>query len=94
MFNTISISEFQKAPSRAFKQSKSFSYVLSNNKKVWMILSENLVRALEESWALEQFENLLLSSSKYDSERNEARDIISSWNYSSCINFDELCKSS
>jgi hypothetical protein len=92
MFNTISISELQKAPARAFKQTKSYSYVLSNNKKVWMLLSENLVKALEESWILEQFEDLILSSSKFDSERNEVRQIISSWDYSSCINFDGLCK--
>lgn len=62
MFNIISISELQKAPARTFKNTKGYSFVLSNNKKVWLVISEEMTKALEESWALEKFEDILLSS--------------------------------
>ena len=93
MFNTVSVSEFQKAPARILKNIKGYSYILSNNKKVWLIISKEMTFALEESWILDKFEDIILSNkSKFSEEKNEALDIIKNSNYKECINFDELCE--
>jgi len=90
---TVSISNFQKAPARTLKNIKWFSYILSNNKVEWMAFSKEMTEIFQESWLLDQLEDLyLMHSDKFKEEREEWKKVIETWDYSSCINFDELCK--
>ena len=61
MFNTISISELQRAGKKAFTTAPPVQYVLANNKKSGLILSQEALETLEEAGLLEEIEDQLLA---------------------------------
>ncbi len=60
MFKTTSISELQRAGKKAFQSDFPLQYVLSNNQKSGLILSQEALEVLEQSGLLEELENRLL----------------------------------
>ena len=94
MFDTVAISDLQKAPSRAIKSTKGFKYILSNNKKQGLLIDKNMMEFLGKMGTLEEYEDYVLAKSPLFKEaRNEGRQILETENYSECVNFEELCQS-
>lgn len=93
MFATIPVSELQKSPSKALKQTRGYTYILSNNKKIGFIVDEGMMRFMEEQGVLEEYEDyILMNSTKLQAEKEEGRKIQESKEYSNCISFEELCE--
>ena len=87
MFDTVSVSELQKAPSKALGSTKGFKYILSNNKKQGLLVDKNMMEFLEKIGVLEQYEDYVLTHSpKFKSIWKEGEKPQESY-----LTFDELC---
>ncbi len=85
MFNTISISELQKSPSKIFKQTKWYTYVLSNNKKTWLIFPEHFIKFFEDSWLLHDIDRSIINDN--DSEIASSFDVSTNDWKIACLNY-------
>lgn len=93
MFDTIAISELQKSLSKILNSTKGFIYILSNNKVKGALISKELMRFLDETGVLENYEDMMLleQNKKYKEaliKKIEAGDT------SDLLSYDELCQSS
>jgi DNA polymerase II large subunit len=92
MYQTIPISEFQKAPAKAFKSTKGFQYVLSNNKKVGMIITGAVMDYLENTGLLETIEDHILSqnSTEIQEAEQEVQEAMENKDFSKFVSIDRL----
>ena len=92
-FDTIAVSQFQKAPTKAFKSTRGRKYVLSNNKVLGAIITKSLVEYLEQSGVLEEYEDYMLTKDDSDEAKKsheEFLDISENNNYSQCVSLQSL----
>jgi len=91
MFNTISISDLQRSPRQSIKNTKGYTYILANNKKVALLVEEKMIHFLEERGTLQEYEDwVLTNSSRFDSEKKEGQKKLASGDFSDCVSFDDL----
>jgi hypothetical protein len=92
-FDTIAISQFQKAPAKAFSSTIGREYVLSNNKVLGAIITKSLIDYLEETGILDDYEDYLLTQDFSDDAKEAHEEFLEmkkNKDYSSCVSLENL----